>query len=306
MAQLLKIEDCVSRYEQDVYRYTGQYIRLKSDRWKRVKANWENEKLSAQVEQPPSSEDEPTNKKWWQRKDDNSEKDAMDTYDRPRTPITLPALKKNFKDELLEFQLKWASSTIRERSRVGKEILSDPFLRYLLMDLPDNYLVLYKPIIQMKKAEAQLDVLLIGPDTIHAIVLLDARKGDVVHPSQGRFWELERKGEMLKTISPIASIQRMNYFIESVIDTKETEMKISYTILAQQSFINRGSIPPYIQVIDQTSYDQWAQAIKRQPSPIKAKQLKAAKQIMEKCVTTAYLRPEWETEQDLWVQIDSE
>lgn len=304
MAQLLKIEDCVSRYEKDVYRYTGQYIRLKSDRWKRVKANWENEKLSEPGVLESSPEPEP--KKWWQRKSETSETIAEEPYIPPRTPITLSALKKNFREELFDFQLKWASSTIRERSRIGREMLREDFLRMLLMDLPDNYLVLYRPIIRLKKAEAQMDVIMIGPDTIHAIVLMDTQKGDVIHPSQGRFWEVERRNEVLKTVSPIAAVQRMNYFIESVIDTNETETKISYTVLCKNGFINRSGIPPYIQVIDQANYGQWWEALKRQPSPIKAKQLKAAKGLMDRCVTTAYLRPEWETEQDLWSRVDPE
>ncbi|MCF6138331.1 hypothetical protein [Pseudalkalibacillus berkeleyi] len=302
MAQLLKIEDCVSRYEQDVFRYTGQYIRLKKERWNRVKINWESEKNSNLTDDILEETKPP--KKWWQRKAEPSETEPTEPINKTYTPITLTALKKNFKEELYNFQLKWASATIREQSRISNRVRNHSFLRYMLMDLPDNYLVLYKPIVRLKKAETQLDVIIIGPDSIQAIVQMNANEQETIHPTQGRFWEIERKGEKNRIISPVSAVQRMNYFIESIIDQASSEMKFTYTILAENSYINRSNIPPYIQVVDKSVYEQWSDQLKRQPSPIKYKQLKAAKTLLDHCVTTSYLRPEWESAQEPWQQID--
>ena len=33
MAQLLKLQDYISRYETDIYRYSNQYIRFKKQQW---------------------------------------------------------------------------------------------------------------------------------------------------------------------------------------------------------------------------------------------------------------------------------
>ncbi len=33
MAQIIKIHDCISRYELDPYHYMNQFIRLKKERW---------------------------------------------------------------------------------------------------------------------------------------------------------------------------------------------------------------------------------------------------------------------------------
>ena len=38
MAQLIKLQDYVSRYEQDIYRYPSQFIKLKKQQWDKIKA----------------------------------------------------------------------------------------------------------------------------------------------------------------------------------------------------------------------------------------------------------------------------
>ena len=42
MAQLVKMLDYISRYENDLSRYPTQYIRLKKYQWERMKTQWEN------------------------------------------------------------------------------------------------------------------------------------------------------------------------------------------------------------------------------------------------------------------------
>ena len=42
MAQLVKLLDYISRYENDFTRYPTQYIRLKKYQWERMKTQWEN------------------------------------------------------------------------------------------------------------------------------------------------------------------------------------------------------------------------------------------------------------------------
>ena len=42
MAQLVKLADYISRYENDLTRYPTQFIRLKRYQWKRIKNQWEH------------------------------------------------------------------------------------------------------------------------------------------------------------------------------------------------------------------------------------------------------------------------
>ncbi len=41
MGQLVKMRDCISRYETDVYYYVPEFIRLKQRQWEQAKARWE-------------------------------------------------------------------------------------------------------------------------------------------------------------------------------------------------------------------------------------------------------------------------
>lgn len=41
MAQLIKLQDYISRYEIDLARYPTQFIRLKQNQWERIKYQWQ-------------------------------------------------------------------------------------------------------------------------------------------------------------------------------------------------------------------------------------------------------------------------
>lgn len=41
MAQLVKLQDYISRYQIDLARYPTQFVRLKKSQWERIKRQWE-------------------------------------------------------------------------------------------------------------------------------------------------------------------------------------------------------------------------------------------------------------------------
>ena len=41
MAQLIKLQDYVSRYESDLSRYPSQFVRIKKQQWEKLKSAWE-------------------------------------------------------------------------------------------------------------------------------------------------------------------------------------------------------------------------------------------------------------------------
>ncbi|WP_413229413.1 hypothetical protein [Heyndrickxia sporothermodurans] len=46
MGQLIKLQDYISRYEMDPFRYPAQYVRLKKQQWQKLKLDWENQSTS--------------------------------------------------------------------------------------------------------------------------------------------------------------------------------------------------------------------------------------------------------------------
>ncbi|WP_054753276.1 hypothetical protein [Piscibacillus salipiscarius] len=52
MGQLVKLQDYISRYETDIYKYPGQFIRLKKDQYERLVARWEQEQQGVFTGEP--------------------------------------------------------------------------------------------------------------------------------------------------------------------------------------------------------------------------------------------------------------
>lgn len=48
MAQLVKLQDYISRYQINLKRYPSQFVRLKQIQWERMKKEWET---GAEIEQ---------------------------------------------------------------------------------------------------------------------------------------------------------------------------------------------------------------------------------------------------------------
>lgn len=183
MAQLVKLLDYISRYENDLTRYPTQYIRLKRRQWARMKNQWETGAGTLNLEQY-SAEEEPEERKrfsalfrlFGSRKENIDEKASLEEVENPEetdefdfnpnivyAPTTIEQLRKLYVDQLFHFQLKWASSTLTDKSRVDAKYLRDSLLRSFTQQLPDSFLLLYHPIVLVKKAPIELDIIIMTP-----------------------------------------------------------------------------------------------------------------------------------------------
>lgn len=66
MAQLVKIQDYISRYQIDLARYPTQFVRLKKSQWDRIKRQWE---LGEDISE-------------WQHIDNETEADTLEEKER--------------------------------------------------------------------------------------------------------------------------------------------------------------------------------------------------------------------------------
>lgn len=134
MAQLIKMQDYISRYEQDIYRYPTQFARLKKQQWDKLKRTaYEAGELDRLYSEHAESET--------QVKFDTPREESKGLFKKvkgifPRTgkqdakadellipnqientnvfslrfpfrPASLDELKQNFLNQLLRFQMKW-------------------------------------------------------------------------------------------------------------------------------------------------------------------------------------------------------
>ncbi|WP_010678469.1 hypothetical protein [Bacillus timonensis] len=239
MGQLIKLQDYISRYEVDMFRYPGQFIRVKRQQW---------------------------------------EKTVLE--------------KQQFLDHIFEFQMKWASSTVRDKSYIDKEFYKDPNLKYFLQRFPDTYLVLYKPIFKLKKAPVEVEIILISPMITWIITILEDKENSVFLGSHERFWT-ERTGKHeKKVLSPMIELDRMDGIIRTIYSAYGIELPIRKVILNRTGYFDFPLVPYDVELVEKRNYEEWFTSLRNMRSPLKHMQLKAGNALLQHCQTVCVRRME--------------
>ncbi|WP_064092694.1 nuclease-related domain-containing protein [Rossellomorea aquimaris] len=319
MAQLIKLQDYVSRYETDLYKYPSQFVRLKKQQWEKMKQHWEygepssgssvedqeeekssmKEKLFS-VFKKRNEEDLETSQSLPKEKDDDLDLDMESNLDIG----TEEELKQYFLNLIFDFQLRWASSTILEKSYVDNSYHYDERLRYLLQRFPDNILVLYYPILKIKKAPVELETILITPTGIWILTFLEFEEGTAFIGSGDRFWLKKWGDEETKVLNPLLSLKRMERIIGQIVQYAGVELPIHKGVISRNGYIDYPQAPSGIQFLDKRVHEAWFQQQRTIRSPIKGMQLKAAQAILEYCQTTSFKRLQWE--EQAWSVVSEE
>lgn len=327
MAQLVKIQDYISRYEIDLARYPTQFIRLKQNQWGRVKYQWQTgevieqwqhldeeavqqeekktslfnkifpfTKKEKEIEETEDIEKIKISNDW--AVDEISDEDSSLLFE-PNivySPNTLEELKKMFIDQFFHFQMKWASSTLREKSYVDPKFMRDTLLRAMLQTLPDNYLIFYYPILRVKKAPIELDIIIITPTECLCITVLEQEEQAVYIANSERFW-LKKVGKNdKKVLSPLIQLNRMEKLLEQLFIQNGIEMPIKKVLLTRNGYIDYPGTMYGVQFIDKRKFPQWMNQLKHSVSPMKHMQIRAAQSILNTVQTTSFNRDIWNTE----------
>jgi hypothetical protein len=310
LAQLVKLQDYVSRYEFDVYRYPSQFVRLKKQQWEKVKHQWESGEMEEKPVVPEIAEIEKVSVKnklfsFLKKKEEETPLPEREVYKEPEDELefdmgihidiqSLEELKKVFLDQIFKFQLKWASSTILEKSYVDNSYHYDERLRYLLQRFPDNTLVFYCPILKIKNAPVELEVILLTPTDVWLLSFLEFEDGAAYIGSPERFWTKKWAEKEEKVLNPVISLKRMESLIGQILSHAEIDLPIQKGLISRNGYIDYPRAPIGIQFIDKRKHDQWFQQLRNSRSPIKGVQLKAAQALTEYCTTTSFRRVQWD------------
>lgn len=269
MAQLVKMQDYISRYQIDLARYPTQFVRLKKSQWDRVKYQWQTGEEIVQWEHIEVEPEEeliekarfsflkkllPIRQKEIEAEDDietinvSTELDEDMIPEEESTlhfepnivyhPQTLEELKRMFMDQFFHFQLKWASSTTREKSYVDPKFMRDTLLRSLLQNLPDSYLIFYRPILRLKKAPVELEILILTPVDCYIVRVLEEEDHAVYIADGERFWTKKVGKYDKKTLSPMIDLQRTEMIINKLFELEGIEMPIRKVILSRNGYID--------------------------------------------------------------------
>lgn len=310
MAQLVKLVDYVSRYENDLTRYPTQFIRLKRYQWKRVRNQWEHgyDLYAEQTAMVPGNSRRGS--KWFSklfkkvRKSRPAEETDELAYDEEEDPnggldfeasltgrhTNVEQLKKAYMDQLFQFQLKWASSTLYDRSRVDEKFFSDTLLKQLTLRLPDSYLLFYYPIVKVNKAPVELDILLLTPTTCYCITVLEDERMAAYIGNGDRFWLKKFRETEMKVLNPTIALNRMEKVVNSFFRLAQVDIPIRKLIISRNGYIDYPGTFYDITVIDRKNYEDWLVKLASNPSPMKHTQFKAAQAILDHAQTTAMSR----------------
>lgn len=285
MAQLIKLSDYVTRYESALSRYTSLFVRLKKRRWNSTIEAWKKIRLHGLPKQPLL----------------HTEADDIDgLHGHSETPGSLDyrlsfiktedELKQFFLDQLVHFQIKWASSTIERRSFVSSEFSKDWQLNTFLQRFPDSYLIMYKPVLKLGKAVLEMDVLILTPGKILCIALLDGEAHTIYSGNESRFWLKSTGQKKEKVLNPLISINRMEKIIQQIFSKKGINLPIQKVILAEKSKVHYAHPPLDVLLVDKDMFGDWLKRLRAASSPPKMMQFRAANALLELTVTTAVRR----------------
>lgn len=310
MAQLVKMLDYVSRYEQDLSRYPTQYIRLKKYQWERMKAQWENGADLSQWTQSLEEVEEREDKGWFsplfrffgQRKtvveeeidaEDMEMDEEIDLGFQPHiiyNPTTLEQLRKLYIDQLFQFQIKWASSTLMDRSRVDPRLMRDSLLRSFAQQLPDNYLLFYYPVLLLKKAPIELDILIVTPTECMCITVLEEEDVAAFIGGGERFWMKKSGEDERKLLNPLIALNRMEKIVSGLFKAADIDFPVKKYLLSRNGYIDYPGTSFDVKMIDRRSYREWFTALQKSMVPMKFQQFKAAQVILNVGQTTSISR----------------
>jgi len=317
MAQLIKLQDYVSRYAQDIYLYPSRFVRLKKKQWDGVKVKWENGPVQPEEINGYVQTEEHSNPILQKIKSIVLHSDTPQSGPKQDSPVgldddqetmigdheieminkiqTIEGLKQHFLDQLLPFQLKWASSTLTEKSFIAKEFTNDPTLKFLLQRFPDTFLILYKPIFLLKKAPVEAELILVTPGAAICISFLEAEENAVFVGNKERFWIKKTKNKQSKILNPLIALNRTDKIVKTLFDMYGVELPVQKLLLSRNGFIDYPLAPYGVQFIEKRNFDEWFTALRGMKSPLKHMQLKAAQVLLQYCQTTSIRRLEWES-----------
>jgi hypothetical protein len=320
MGQLIKLQDYISRYEQDIYRYPIQFVRLKQQQWEKVKAAY----LAGELEKHYggtgySDEDDELYlseksgilskmKNMFARNDRKDEQVVEQARTAPENvnvfslhlparPESLDELKQAFLNQLLRFQMKWGSSTLYEKSFIDQGFILDEKLRFFLQRFPDTCLVLYKPIFLLKNAPVEAECILITPTEVWCLSFLEGEEDAAFEGSNERFWmKRHHIHPDKKVLNPMLSLKRMEQIVSGILSLYEVTLPVKKAILSRNGYIDYPLSPFDVQLLDKRHFPDWFKRMRSSQTPLKHQQLKAAQALLEYCQTTSSRRQEWNQE----------
>lgn len=294
IAQLIKIRDCISRYEWNPYHYPMQYIKLKNNNWKKLHQTWLNERRKEATEGAIAHSEESALDKikkiikqtGYYRNDEVVENENS-------LPKDKEALKHLFLDNLFQLQLQWATSTVKDVSYLDSKHRNDSNLKFFLQRFPDIYFVMYKPVFSIKHAPIDGEIVLISPVGIDVISILESDISARYLAGDERTWVRDMGDSEVTITSPLIGLKRTEHIIKSILNSEGLSLPIHKVILSKTNNIVFSSEPYNTSIVGKFQFEEWFSKKRKLTSTLKSEQLKIMEALLRYSLTNASGRPEW-------------
>lgn len=252
MAQLIKIRQCISRYQVDLLRYANRYIWLKNRR---------------QVA-------------WEEKQGRGAGSGRNQAYEQGRDAEL-------FNSWLFDMQMEWATRTAEEQSECPDDVSGQLWLRMVLSRINDLSFLMYEPVLDAQTAAVQLDSLLITNDTVWCVRSLSGEKGSVFQGVSERKWREITTGSDRELLSPIISLRRTKAVIQAYLKNRDIDMATEAVVFAPDSFIEFVQETADISFVDSRNAASWFDRMSRHSLLMKKNQIAVAEALLADCETIA-------------------
>ncbi|MFC7393584.1 hypothetical protein [Scopulibacillus cellulosilyticus] len=256
MAHLIKLDECISRYQLDLNTYINRFIQIKRRRFEQWKTAWETQ--------------------------------AGQIYkSKLRGITTQEEFKAKFHLWLFKQQIKWATSTAEKFSECPPHYLKDHWLKQCLAELNDVTLLFCNPVIQMKKAAVPLESIILTPYEIWCVKHLQGEKQSVFQTLSQRKWrEITSRGQ-INIVNPLISLRHTGAIVSNILKQHHITRPVRLCLLSMQSYIENVENAGQIEFYDCRGAAGWLENLNKPHSLLKHDQLVAAKTLYKYCSTKA-------------------
>ncbi|MCQ2008698.1 MAG: hypothetical protein ABF629_00435 [Sporolactobacillus sp.] len=256
MAQLIKINQCISRYQMNFRSYANRYNWLKKRRFAEWKEDWEHVHGIQQSD------------------------DGADIYKNQ--------LKHEFEDWLFDKQLEWSTRTAFEWSSFPDTIYSEHWLRHLIKEINDVSFFMYLPVLLTRSGPVQLDSLLIANDVICCVHPLLGNPGDVFQPVSQRNWNVITNGAQRPLLNPLISLRRTKAVVSAFLQSKGLRsMEVEAVVYAPDGYIESKAGEFEARFIDLRNEAEWFQKMDQHSLLMKRGQIECAEALLNNSETVS-------------------
>ncbi|MCO7124890.1 hypothetical protein NIE88_03755 [Sporolactobacillus shoreicorticis] len=256
MAQLIKINQCISRYQMNFRSYANRYHWLKKRRYAEWKEDWERVHSI-------------------QKSDDDADKYKNQ-------------MKDEFEDWFFDKQLEWSTRTAFEWSSCPDTIYSEHWLRRFIKEINDVSFFMYRPVLLTRSGPVQLDSLLIANDMICCVQPLLSDPGDVFQTASQRNWNVITNGAVRPLLNPLISLRRSKAVVSAFLQSKGVpDMDVEMIVYAPDCYIEYKGSKPEGFFVDLRNEAAWFQKVNQHSLLIKRGQIECVEALLDDSETVS-------------------